>query len=50
MMFLSLYTPSTPPSGPPSAEHMAEMMKLMEEMSKSGALVTTGGIRPARQG
>jgi hypothetical protein len=44
MQFLSLYTPASPPSGPPSAEHMAAMMKLMEEMSRTGALVTTGGI------
>jgi hypothetical protein len=44
MQFLSLYTPATPPSGPPSAEHIAAMMKLMEEMSRTGALVTTGGI------
>lgn len=44
MQFLSLYTPSTPPSGPPSAEHMAAMMKLMEDMSKTGALIGTGGI------
>jgi hypothetical protein len=44
MQFFSLYTPATPPSGPPSAEHMAAMVKLMDEMSRSGALVTTGGI------
>ena len=44
MLFLSLYTSATPPSGPPSAEHMAAMMKLIEDMSGSGVLVTTGGI------
>jgi hypothetical protein len=50
MQFLSLYTPATPPSGPPSAEHMAAMMKLMEEMSRTGALVTTGGIMSRNTG
>ena len=44
MLFLSLYTSAAPPSGPPSAEHMAAMMALIEEMSASGVLVTTGGI------
>ena len=50
MQFLSLYTPSTPPSGPPSAEHMAQMGALMEEMMKSGALVTTGAIMSRNTG
>jgi hypothetical protein len=44
MQFLSLYTPAVPSSGPPDAEHMAKMGKLMEEMTKAGVLVTTGGI------
>ena len=44
MLFLSIYTPAVPSSGPPSQEHMAKMMKLMEDMSKTGVLVTTGGI------
>jgi len=44
MQFLSLYTPAVPPKGPPDPEHMARMMKLIEEMTRSGALVATGGI------
>ena len=44
MLFLSLYTPAVPHRGPPSAEHMAAMMSLIEEMSGTGVLVTTGGI------
>ena len=44
MLFLSLYTSAVPPSGPPSAEHMAAMMSLIEELSATGVLVTTGGI------
>jgi len=50
MLFLSLYTPSTPPSGPPSAEHMAEMGRLMEEMTRAGVLVTAGGILSRQTG
>jgi hypothetical protein len=44
MLFLSLFTPAVPSKGPPSPEHMAEMGKLMEDMSRAGVLVTTGGI------
>lgn len=44
MQFLSLYTPAVPPQGPPSQEHMAEMGKLIEDMSKAGVLIATGGI------
>lgn len=50
MQFLSLYTPAVAPSGPPSAEHMAKMMKLIEDMSKAGVLVTTGGILSRQTG
>jgi hypothetical protein len=45
MLFFSLYTPATPPKGPPDPAHMAEMGKLMQEMSQSGVLVATGGIK-----
>ena len=44
MQFLTLYTPAVPGSGPPSAEHMAQMIKLTEDMTQAGVLVTTGGI------
>jgi hypothetical protein len=50
MQFLTLYTPAVAPSGPPSAEHMAQMMKLMEEMNRTGALVATGGILSRQTG
>jgi hypothetical protein len=50
MQFLTLYTPAVPPSGPPSAEHMATMGKLMEDMTKAGVLVTTGGIASRNTG
>jgi hypothetical protein len=44
MQFLTLYTPAVAQRGPPSAEHMASMGKLMEEMTRAGVLVATGGI------
>jgi hypothetical protein len=44
MQFLSLYTPAVPSKGPPSQEQMAKVGKLMEDMTKAGVLVTTGGI------
>ena len=50
MQFLTLYTPAVAPSGPPDAEHMAKMGKLMEDMSKAGVLVATGGILSRKTG
>lgn len=50
MLFLSLYTPAVPSSGPPSAEHMARMGKMMDEMTRAGVLVTTGGILSRQTG
>jgi hypothetical protein len=50
MQFLSLYTPAVAPSGPPSPELMAKMGKLMEDMTRSGVLVTTGGIMSRQTG
>ena len=34
----------------PSAELMAEMGKLLEEMTKSGVLLDTAGLRPVTEG
>jgi hypothetical protein len=50
MQFLTLYTPAVPANGPPDAAHMAKMMKLMEDMSRAGVLVTTGGIMSRNTG
>ena len=44
MQFLSLYTPAVPSKGPPSDEHMGKMMKLIQDMMQSGALISTGAI------
>jgi hypothetical protein len=50
MQFLALYTPAVPSSGPPEPQQMARMGQLMEEMTKAGALVTTGGILSRQTG
>ena len=51
MKFLSIYTPDKNSANrPPSKEHMAEMGKLMEETTKSGVLVSTGGLLPISKG
>jgi hypothetical protein len=47
MKFLSLYTPDKKRAGAPTCnEEMAEMGKLIEESTKSGMLLSTGGLMP----
>ena len=49
MRFLAIYR--TAETGfPPTPEHMAKMGKLIEEMTKSGALIATEGCQPSAQG
>jgi hypothetical protein len=51
MKFLSLVIPDPKKAGVPmSKESMAAMGELMEETTKSGALVLTGGILPVAKG
>ena len=51
MKFLSIYRPSETTAGtPPSQEKMAEMGKLVEEMTKAGTLLATGGLLPISNG
>jgi len=38
------------PTPPPSPELMAEMGKFMDEVTKAGVLVATGGFAPSSQG
>ena len=47
MRYLALYTPDKSRAGvPPTQEHMEQMGRLIEEMMKAGALITTGGLLP----
>jgi hypothetical protein len=43
--YLSLFIPARPNAGPPSPEHMAQMGKLVEEQTKAGKLIMTGGLK-----
>jgi hypothetical protein len=50
MKFVSVYITDPKQSGPMSNAQMAEMGKLIEENTKSGALLLTGGILPTAKG
>src|SRR5437899_1900482 len=51
MRFMAMYTPSKDRAGaPPSKEHMAEMTKFVDEATKSGELLATGGLLPISKG
>ena len=49
MRFLgyTLGDPSAAPAAPPSPEEWAEMSKFIEEATKAGVLLATGGLAPA---
>lgn len=49
MMLLRL-DPAKAPAEGPSSELMAEMGKLLEDMTKAGVLLDTGGLRPTEPG
>ena len=49
MRFLSIYK-TVEKNAPPTPEHMAEMGKLIEEFTKSGALLATEGCLPSSKG
>src|SRR5262245_10645876 len=50
MQFLSFYKPAHRTDGPPSRELMAALGKLVEEQTKSGHLLATGGFLPPAVG
>jgi hypothetical protein len=50
MKFLSMIRIQENTGQQPSERLMNEMGKLMEEMTKTGALVSTGGLTPTSQG
>ena len=49
MRFLSIYK-SVETNEPPSSQHMADMEKLIEEHTKTGALLATEGCLPTALG
>ena len=50
MRFLCIYKPSKPEGTPPTHQEMAEMGKLIEDMTKSGVLISTEGCLPSALG
>jgi hypothetical protein len=50
MRFLCLYKPGRPEGTPSTQEHMDRMGKLIEDMTKSGALLATEGCLPSALG
>lgn len=50
MRFLCIYKPSKPEGTPTTQQEMAEMGKLIEDMQKSGVLLTTEGCLPSALG
>ncbi|WP_127358964.1 YciI family protein [Actinacidiphila soli] len=52
MRFMSLIriNEDNVPEGGPSPELMEEMGKLIEEMTKAGVMLDTGGLRPTSEG
>ena len=50
MRFLCVYKPSKPEGVPATQQEMAEMGKLIEEFTKSGALLATEGCLPSALG
>jgi hypothetical protein len=50
MKYLSVYTQASKSPTSMSQTQLAEMGKLMEEITKSGALVLTGGLQPVAKG
>lgn len=50
MRYMSLYKPGYETTDLPTAEHMAAMGSLIEEMSKAGTLIETGGLEHSKTG
>ena len=50
MRFMSLYKPGKESNAPPTQQEMTEMGNLIEEMSRAGVLISTGGLLPSAKG
>ncbi len=50
MKFFMMYNPDPKKAAPPSPELMTAMGKLIEQETKAGVLVATGGLLPVTQG
>jgi hypothetical protein len=50
MRFMSLYKAGFESTEPPTQEHMESMGRLIEEMTKAGSLIETGGLQHSSTG
>jgi len=50
MRFISFYRPGKEAATPPSQQKMAALRQLMDEMSKTGALLATDGLQSSTEG
>lgn len=50
MRYMMLYKPGREHAGPPSQEEMARMGALIEEMTRAGVLISTGGLQHSSTG
>ncbi|MEO8430809.1 MAG: YciI family protein [Acidobacteriota bacterium] len=50
MRFMMLYKPGHETDAPPTEQEMAAMGQLIEDMAKTGVLVTADGLQPSSRG
>jgi hypothetical protein len=50
MQYMMLYQPGKETDVPPSLREMADMGQLIDEMTKAGVLIATGGLQPSSKG
>jgi hypothetical protein len=50
MRFMTIYKPGQETTTPPTQEHMAAMGKFIEELAKSGVLLSTDGLQHSSKG
>jgi hypothetical protein len=50
MRFMTLYKPGRESDTPPSSEHIAAVGKLIGDMARSGALISTDGLQSSKHG
>jgi hypothetical protein len=50
MRFMMLYKPGRESDAPPTPQEMANMGQLIDDMTKAGVLIATGGLQPSSTG
>ena len=50
MQVMMLYKPGQESDAPPSQQEMADMGQLIDDMTKAGVLIATGGLQPSSKG